>query len=61
MENEKEKYPVGTKVQHKSNGLRGKVVSEKFFGKCARPYNVMLQLECGLQYEVTPYALKKVL
>jgi hypothetical protein len=61
MRDEKEKYPNGTRVQHRTNGMRGTVVSEKCFGKCARPYNVMLQLECGLQYEVTPYALKKVI
>ena len=56
----KKKFPVGTKVKHNRNGMEGVVVSERCFGKCARSYNVMLQLTCGLQYEVSPYALKKV-
>ena len=54
------KMKTGTKVQHKSNGLQGVVVSEKCFGKCARNYNVMVHLTCGLQYEVSPYALKEI-
>jgi hypothetical protein len=61
MGNEKEKYPTGTKVQHLTNGMRGTVVSEKCFGPCSLKCNLMLQLECGLQYECSPYALKKVL
>ena len=58
--NEKENFPVGTKVQHKFNGVQGTVVSEKCFGKCVGRHNVMLQLTCGLQFEVSPHALRKV-
>jgi len=58
---QKKRFPVGTRVVHKSNPtIRGKVVSAACFGPCAGSYNVMLQLTCGLQYEVTPYVLKKV-
>ncbi len=51
--------PVGTKVVHKSNpSIRGVVVG-KSFGVPAS-YNVRLQLDCGLIFDVTPYVLKKV-
>lgn len=53
-------YKAGTKVQHTRNGMQGTVVSEKCFGRCQNAYNVMVHLTCGLQYEVSPYALKEV-
>ena len=50
---------VGDKVQHKENpNIQGVVVGSAF-GKPAS-YNVRLHLTCGLTYDVTPYALKKV-
>lgn len=60
MRDEKEKYPNGTRVQHLTNGMFGTVVSEKCFGSCQLKCNLMLQLDSGLSYEVSPYALKKV-
>ena len=59
IEEQKKRFPVGTKVVHKSNpNIRGVVVG-KSFGVPAS-YNVRLQLTCGFTYDVTPYALKKV-
>jgi hypothetical protein len=59
MKSEKDKFPVGTKVVHKKNPqIQGVVVGESF-GKPAS-YNVRLQLTCGLTFDVSPYALKKV-
>jgi hypothetical protein len=59
MLNEKDKFPVGTKVKHKRNPSIQGVVVGKSFGTPAS-YNVRLQLTCGLTFDVTPYALKKV-
>jgi hypothetical protein len=59
MLNEKERFPVGTKVKHKRNPSIQGVVVGKSFGTPAS-YNVRLQLTCGLTFDVTPYALKKV-
>jgi|TARA_Y100000310_G_scaffold79721_1_gene76397 hypothetical protein len=60
MMNEKDKFPVGTMVRHKSNsGIEGVVVG-KGFGEPKTKSNVRLQLTCGLTFDVSPYALKKV-
>ena len=59
IEEQKKRFPVGTKVVHKNNpSIRGVVVGSAF-GKPAS-YNVRLQLESGLTFDVTPYVLKKV-
>jgi len=58
-ETAKKRLPVGTKVAHKLNpSIRGIVVG-KSFGTPAS-HNVRLHLDCGLTFDVTPYALKKV-
>ena len=60
IEEQKKRFPVGTPVVHKNNpSIKGYVVGKAFGvpSKC----NVRLQLECGLTYDVTPYALKKVI
>ena len=54
-----ENIKVGDKVKHKKNPSIQGVVVGSAFGKPAS-YNVRLQLTCGLIYDVTPYALKKV-
>ena len=55
----KNKFPVGTKVAHKRNpSIRGVVVGKSF--GTPEPHNVRLHLECGLTFDVSPYALKKV-
>ena len=58
-ENTKKQFPAGTKVAHKENpSIRGIVVG-KSFGTPAS-HNVRLHLTCGLTFDVSPYALKKV-
>ncbi len=59
MMSEKDKFPAGTKVKHKSNPSIQGVVVGKSFGTPEK-HNVRLQLTCGLTFDVTPYALKKV-
>jgi hypothetical protein len=59
IEEQKKRFPVGTKVKHKRNpSIQGTVVG-KSFGTPAS-YNVRLQLTCGLTFDVSPYVLKKV-
>jgi len=58
--NEKENFPVGTMVRHKRNPSIEGVVVGKSFGEPETKGNVRLQLTCGLTYDVSPYALKKV-
>ena len=53
------RLPVGTKVKHKENPNIQGVVVGKSFGT-PDSHNVRLQLTCGLTFDVTPYALKKV-
>ena len=60
MMNEKKKFPVGTKVRHKSNPSIEGVVVGKSFGEPKTKTNVRLQLTCGLTFDVSPFALKKV-
>ena len=53
------RLPVGTKLQHKRNPrIQGVRVGQAF--GTPRKGNFMLQLTCGLQYQVSPYALKEV-
>ena len=59
FENTKKQFPAGTKVVHKSNHSIQGVVVGKSFGTPEK-HNVRLQLRCGLTFDVTPYALKKV-
>jgi hypothetical protein len=60
MKSEKEKFPTGTKARHRENPrIEGVVVGEGF-GKPENKNNVRLQLTCGLTFDVSPYALKKV-
>ena len=58
-ETAKQRLPVGTKVAHKDNPRIQGIVVGKSFGTPAS-HNVRLQLTCGLTFDVTPYALKKV-
>ena len=59
IEEAKRQFPVGTKVVHKRNpSIRGTVVGKSFGTPEKR--NVRLQLESGLTFDVTPYALKKI-
>ena len=59
IEEQKRMFPVGTKVKHHRNpSIQGTVVG-KSFGEPASN-NVRLQLTCGLTFDVTPYALKKI-
>ena len=60
MTSEKDKFPVGTKVRHKTNPSIEGVVVGKSFGEPKTKTNVRLQLTCGLTFDVSPYALKKV-
>ena len=60
MMSEKDKFPVGTMVRHKSNPIIEGVVVGKGFGEPKTKSNVRLQLTCGLTFDVSPYALKKV-
>jgi len=59
IEEQKKRFPVGTKVRHYSNPNIQGVVVGKSFGVPAS-YNVRLQLTCGLTFDVTPYALKEI-
>ena len=59
LEEQKKRFPVGTKVKHHRNASIQGVVVGKSFGTPA-DRNVRLQLTCGLTFDVTPYALKKV-
>ena len=58
-ETAKKRLPAGTKVAHKDNPRIQGIVVGKSFGAPAS-YNVRVHLTCGLIYDVTPYALKKV-
>ena len=58
--NEKDKFPVGTKVKHNRNPSIQGVVVGKSFGEPENKNYVRLQLTSGLTFDVTPYALKKV-
>ena len=60
MMSEKDKFPVGTMVRHKTNPSIEGVVVGKSFGEPKTKTNVRLQLTCGLTFDVTPFALKKV-
>ena len=60
MFNEKDKFPVGTKVRHKSNPNIEGVVVGKSFGSPKTKTNVRLHLTSGLTFDVSPFALKKV-
>ena len=59
LKEQKKRFPVGTKVKHKQNPSIQGVVVGRGFG-VAEPRNVRLQLTCGLTFDVTPYALRKV-
>jgi len=59
IEEQKKLFPVGTKVAHKENPSIQGVVVGKSFGTPEKQ-NVRLQLTCGLTFDVTPFALKKV-
>ena len=59
IEEAKKQFPVGTKEQHSRNPSIQGVVVGKSFGTPEK-YNVRLQLTCGLTFDVTPYALKKI-
>ena len=59
IEEQKRMFPVGTKVKHHRNpSIQGTVVG-KSFGE-PDSCNVRLQLTCGLTFDVSPYALKKI-
>ena len=60
MMSEKDKFPVGTMVRHKRNPIIEGVVVGKGFGEPKTKSNVRLQLTCGVTFDVSPYALKKV-
>ena len=59
LEEQKKRFPVGTKVKHMDNPSIQGVVVGKSFGTPEK-HNVRLQLTCGLTFDVTPYALRKV-
>ncbi len=49
-------FPVGTKVKHRRNpSIKGVVVGEGFGTPAS--YNIRLQLNCGLIFDVTPNAI----
>ena len=60
MKSEKDKFPAGTMVRHKSNPSIEGIVVGKSFGEPKTKTNVRLQLTCGLTFDVSPFALKKV-